>query len=254
MVKSFLILFFLLTTNILFGQLNSVEYKNRVLSNNRIDNRDILSDFNRYDISVLLTERPDDLVLGFIGDNYQRLRIRLISVIKNKENPVQYFVYGKSMVKENVCEFQGTLTLTNAFYFKQSELPDIKQGLVLGEYSFYENPSQKHVGQFKGIFKTNWYIDKNGNLRFDDIMDGADGYSNNGFVGTWTSYSGTITKICNWGEQRIPMSGDLDTGTAEFMPDKKYKSNGWLTLYNRHFGKEEERKAGEKNERREWWK
>lgn len=254
MNKTYLILLFVLITNILFGQRNSEEYKNGILSNNRIDKKEIINDFIHYDISSLLTQRPDNLVLGFIGDNYQRIRIRLISVIKNKENPNQYFVYGKSMVKENICEFQGTITLTNAFYYKQAELPDIKQGLVIGEYLFYENPLQKHVGLFKGAFKTDWFIDKEENLHFDDIMDGADGYSNNEFVGTWTSYPGTVTKICNWGEQRIPMSGDLDTGASEFMPNVKYKTNGWLNLYNRHFGTEEERKTGDKIEKREWWR
>lgn len=256
MSRQLLTLLVLLSSNSLFGQKNSFEFKNQILTSEYIDRTDIKSEFIKYDISSLLTQTRNSIVFGFIGDNYQRIRIKLISVIRNKDNPSQYFVYGKSMVKENICEFQGTITITNVFNFKETDIPGIKQGKVVGEYLFNENPAQKHVGQFKGVFSSNWYLDKDGTLKYDDLSDVADGFTNNEFVGTWTSYSGTTIKICNWGDSRIPMSGDLDDGTGEFHPSKKYQENGWITYiqaYNGGYDKVIEENA-RKAEQKEWWK
>ncbi len=58
-------------------------------------------------------------------------------------------------------------------------------------------------------------------------MIDADGYSNNLFTGTWSSYGGSMTKPCNWGDYRIPNCGDLDSGDGEFVPNEKYRSKGW---------------------------
>jgi hypothetical protein len=43
--------------------------------------------------------------LGFIGDNFQRINIRFISVIQNPDNKYEYLVYGKTRVKDNICDF-----------------------------------------------------------------------------------------------------------------------------------------------------
>jgi hypothetical protein len=256
MQKLLLPLSFLLITNVVLGQKNSEEFRSKLFTDEYIVHSDRKNEFIKYDISSLLTQTKNSRVFGFIGDNYQRIRIKLISVIKNKENPSQYFVYGKSMVKDNICEFQGTINITNVFDFKNSESPGIKQGKAVGNYLFYENPQQKHVGQFQGVFSSNWYLDKDQNLKYDDLSDVADDFTNNEFVGTWTSYSGTVTKICNWGDDRIPMSGDFDDGTGEFHPSDKYQANGWQTYdhaYSGGINKDEEGEA-RRVEQKEWWK
>ncbi len=256
MSKLALVLFSLVFTNVGFGQVNSEQFRKNVLSDQDLIKTDIINEFIRNDISALLTQTTNTRVLGFIGDNYQRIRIKLVSVIKNKDNGSQYFVYGKSMVKDNVCEFQGTINITNVFYFKRSEPPAIKEGQVMGEYIFYENPQQKHVGQFKGVFTTNWYLDKDGNLKYDDLSSDADGFTNNEFVGTWTNYGDTVTKICNWGDDRIPMSGELDDGAGEFHPSSKFQSSGWLSYHQAFAGGTNRGEGAEATqaEEKEWWK
>lgn len=251
-----LILSVFLTNKVVFGQKNSLEFKDQILSDEYIDKTDIKNELIRYDIAPLLTHTRNHRVFGFIGDNYQRIRIKLISVIKNSERPDEYFVYGKSMVKENICEFQGTITITNVFNFKATDAPGIRQGKAIGQYLFYENPSQRHVGKFQGVFSTNWYIDNDGNLRYDDLAEVADDFTNNEFIGTWTSYSGTITKVCNWGDGRIPMSGDLDDGAGEFHPADKYQSNGWVSYDQAYSGGSDPitMETARKSELKEWWK
>jgi hypothetical protein len=245
----------ILTSTIAIGQDDSNKFKTQILTSQYLLKQDVKKEILTYDISAVLTKTANNSIVGFIGKDYQRIRIKFISVVKNQEQQDEYFVYGKSMVKENVCEFQGTLSITNAFYLSDPEVKDVKQGIVIGDYSLFENTSQKHVGLFKGLFKIGWYIDKQGQIQYDDLMIDADGFSNNQFVGTWTAYNGTVSKACNWGDYRIALSGNLDSGAGEFFPDQKYIANGWAS-YRQAYGGPNDATAEEarKKEMQEWWK
>lgn len=210
----------------------------------------IAPDLQKRDFASLFLEKDNGRVLGFIGADYQRIRVKFISIIRNPTVAGEYRVFGKTMVKDNVCDFQGTLTITKAAYKKIFEEPGAKQGSLTGTYVFYEDPSQKHVGTFKGTFSADWYIDKTDALRYDDFMIEADGYSNNRFNGTWSSYGGALVKPCNWGDYRIPNSGDLDGGAGEFMPGEKYLTKGWQNYYDMIAGDN----AARAREEAAWWK
>lgn len=251
---TFIILSLLIPT-IVQSQEDSQKFKAEILKSDYVDKKDIKAEILPFDISGLLTKTSNASVFGFIGSDYQRIRIKIASIIKNKDLQDQYFVYGKSMVKENICEFQGLLKITNAFNLKDPDIENVRQGIIIGEYTFYENPSQKHVGQFNGIFKLNWYLDKQGQIQYNDLADVADEFSNNEFVGTWASYNGKIIKPCHWGDHRIPMSGDLDVGTGEFVPDNKYIANGWLTYMQAFSGiSDGNSEEARKKEQAVWWK
>lgn len=209
-----------------------------------------------YDLAPLLSGTDRSSILGFIGSDYQRFRIVFISVIKNNDNPSQYFVYGKSMVKGNVCDFQGTITIREAtFITDDPEYENVKHGDIKGDYLFYEDPQQKHVGLFKGKFISSFYIDKHNKLVYDDLMGDADGYCNNMYTGTWSGYNSKTSKPCNWGDYRIPDSGDLDIGAGEFAPSEKYLPNGWLTYKQAYCcGDSPEAENAKKIETAVWWK
>jgi hypothetical protein len=101
------------------------------------------------------------------------------------------------------------------------------QGIIIGQYRFSENPEQNHVGIFDGIMTMWWYVDKDGNMNYYDLTKHSDRYKNNQYVGTWTEYGKSNTRPCNWGERRIPFSGDLDIGAGEFSVNPKYEDKGW---------------------------
>ena len=71
------------------------------------------------------------------------------------------------------------------------------------------------------------YINNKRVFLYDDIEEYSDGYRNNQFVGTWTSYKTGVKKVANWGVGRIPCSGDLDFSAAEFSPAPEYRKYGW---------------------------
>ncbi len=229
---------------------------------------DFLGDSKRFDFSNLWTlekikcivendttmfDRPEPL--GFIGEDYQRFFIHFISVIQNPKNSLEYFVYGKSKVKNNICSFQGLITITKAQIYEKGDFPAFKQGFVTGKYEFYEDPDQNETGIFKGAFQTNFYIDQKGKLKYDALMAVADGFDNNQFEGTWTNYKKTVTRTCNWGDFRIPNSQKLDCGAGEFGPTDEYLKNGWENYRAIMSGSSDDKKINEaiKKENLKWW-
>jgi len=90
-----------------------------------------------------------------------------------------------------------------------------------------EDKKLSATGIFEGKVLLRWYINNKGVFLFDDIEEYSDDYRNNQFVGTWTSYKTGVKKVANWGICRIPCSGDLDWGAAEFSPAPEYRKYGW---------------------------
>ncbi|MCM0605593.1 MAG: hypothetical protein KA715_05840 [Xanthomonadaceae bacterium] len=145
---------------------------------------------------------------------------------------------GNSEVKGNLCNFEGTITVEQVRVYKKNyhsgeDQPanDKEQGLLIGKYHFKENPKQKHSGVFKGYIVLAWRVASDGKLKIEDNEFGvSDWYTNNQCVGTWSPVKGKKSKHANWGEYRIPDSGDLDSGAGEFHPSAKYIKNGWIDL------------------------
>lgn len=201
---------------------------------NALKAKDEMERYVSFDFSSLL--KPKNNFLGYIGNDYKRLYITFASIKKDLLNPKIYTVSGTSRVGNNTCVFTGTIKIQQVREYQKMHLgldDEFKdklkaQGLLIGNYRFEEEKSAKASGIFEGIMTVAWYIDKSGNLHYDDIeAEFSDGYKNNQYVGTWTSYGKKVGKVANWGEHRIPFSGDLDIGAAEFGANPKYKSKGW---------------------------
>lgn len=240
-----------------------------IYDSNAQDTYGFLDEIIKYDISSLFVESksPDEhksitiddyKPLGFFGSNYQRFQIHFISVIKNKNNPLEYFVFGKTKLKETITSFQGTLKITDCGIFKFGEIPEFKQGYVKYEYNFYEDPLNGGSGSFIGTGNCHFFIDTEDRLYYDAITLAADGYNNNQFEGTWISYTSGKKYKCNWGSFRIPDSDELDIGAGEFGVSREYLDRGWKTYeiakgYGGNYTEEEIKKAREE-ENEEWWK
>jgi hypothetical protein len=226
---------------------------------------DFFTQIKNYDLSAVIAADSIDIegegmvkndeILGFIGDNYQRLHIHFISIIQNPLDPYEYFAYGKTKVKENICSFQGTMKVIKSKLYKESDFPDFKQGYAELKVNLYEDKKQKSTGFFSGKLKTYFIIDKKGVLKYDALLFEADGFFNNQFIGAWTSYKNKTDKKCNWGEYRIPESKNLDVGAGEFIVDDKYVKNGWEARGQQYTetNSPEIQKARQK-EKELWWK
>ena len=227
---------------------------------------DFLSEITKFDISQLWTlnkfQAEDDTIIierkdpiGYIGGNFQRFYIHFISAIQNPTNKLEYLIYGKTRVKNNVCSFQGKITIINSKSYVVSDIPEIKQGYITGDYLFFEDLKQKGSGLLSGKFTTNFYIDRKGKLKYDAIMFMADSFENNQYEGYWTSYTNNEKKNCCWGDYRIPNSRGLDCGAGEFMVNDEYTKYGWLTyvLSNNQNSDRTDVKNAIREEERKWW-
>ena len=258
-----IILIFLLLTNISFGQTDgrferSFRLENEFKAENLIDN------YNSFDFSHIWTQTENNSVFGIIGKEHQRLRIKLISIKKDKTNPNEYFVFGKSNVNGTICDFNGKITLKEIKEVKElhfgvdDEYADkgIKsQGILIADYEFKENSEQKHSGIFKGKLYSKWYLNSKNQIEYDNIENISDGYTNNAFVGVWKSHITEKEKICNWADYRVPNANqDFDIGAGEFSVSKKYWDKGWLDIaLKNQVPNHAIKKNKEKVKTKEWW-
>ena len=203
--------------------------------------------------------RPE--LLGFIDSSFQRFQIHFTSFVKSKSNPYEYVIIGKTKIKDNICNFKGTITVVAAIYDTTSLMRDIgfptyREGNITSKVMLYEDKKQYGSGTITGELSTDIYFDDKGKIYYSALMLVADGYSNNQFKGSWTSYNTGKTKKCNWGDFRIPESDGLDGGTGEFMPQEKYLDNGWRDYYNYLIGglDESKRLEAERIENIKWWR
>ncbi len=66
--------------------------------------------------------RYNSTVLGFIGPHYQRIRIKFLTITKDRKDPRRYHVTGKSKVNENICRFSGAIEITALEEFEPGHL------------------------------------------------------------------------------------------------------------------------------------
>jgi len=205
-----------------------------------------------YDDSAINEPVP----IGYIGDNFMRFRIKFISIIKNPLDSTEYLIYGKSKVKNNICSFQGKVTIERAITFNEDDDTLTLFGELSGHYTLFEDQKQPGTGIFKGVFETYFSFKKNNEIVYGSLT----GNTNNQFEGNWTNYKTLKSIKCNWGDFRIPDSGDLDIGEGDFIPANKYKNNGWES-YILGFGSfiddepiDDNRKLqGLRIEKEKWW-
>lgn len=236
----------------------TTKWQTRILSNlSTVESRDNL---NKYDFGKLWIETDNKNVYGIIGENNQRIRIKILSVKKQSTNKNTYDIVGKSMLKQEVCEFRGTITINSIKVYdtmhfgvdnSYKDKGIQKQGLLIAKYHFVESKTQNHSGVYEGLLYTSWYIDKLGNVQYDKIEFNSDNYRNNQYIGTWTDLKTKKKLVCNWGDFRVPNSGDLDSGTAEFSPTDKYLKFGWKSYRDSY---QNNNKQARLEEEKQWWK
>jgi hypothetical protein len=233
----------------------SREWKNRVLNDPNLQNHNFKDSFALHNFSSLWMKTDNQYVFGFIGNNFERIRVKFISVKQDSTNLDTYHIVGKSMVKNNICDFEGTIVLERIAINKKVEVEYKSsgvqsQGFIVANYYFEEDSTQLHSGVFQGSLISLWYINANGIIQYDDLIMGADAFRNNQFIGVWQSYTKDRQLICNWGDYRISNSGNLDIGAGSFSPSDAHLQFGWQNYRDAYFNNDDSAYAIEK---KRWW-
>ena len=206
--------------------------------------------------SLQWVERPE--ALGYIGEDFKRLRIRIRAISRSGSDPLCYRLEGATRTGENVCGFEGELHVDSLTHHPVSDAPDewggIRSGWTLwGHYVLREEADRPGSGVFEGVHRLDIAVDTAGRIYYDTLWLVADGYRNNQWQGTWRSYRTRAVKRCAWGDFRIPQSERLDIGCGEFAPADEYLDNGWRSWRDRYAADPEVRRAALKEEVLCWW-
>lgn len=193
-------------------------------------NPDTLTDYevdfkNDKPVSTHIVKWARPEVLGFIGD-FDRFRIKFTKV--ERTVGTLYSVHGiwswygdEGFVKD----FKGSIRLDSVML-----LPPIwdfgkdyndfihrtEGGMIYATVELNDNQGNSWKGH-----ATYEYDVIDGQYHYA-TLDESDGYSNNAYEGVMTSKDGE--RVCNWGDFRIPGSGNHDTGCGMFSPQG---GRGW---------------------------
>jgi hypothetical protein len=234
------------------------------LSKANLTEENLISKFTHFDFSSMITKN-DTQFLGFIGDNFERIKIKYISVTKDSINPKEYHVTGKTKVKSYVRSFKGNIEIYHIRHIikdeyvkevlkhankEEADVYSKDEYFLFANYKYFEDANETETGIFIGTLTLKFYIER-GSVHYDELELGIDDrFSNNQYKGKWTAYKSGITKECNWGDYRIPDSGDLDYGAGLFSPNEKYFKNGWQSYNDAIFSRNRQAKM---HEEEKWW-
>ncbi len=192
----------------------------------------IINQFSEVDLSSLFKNNYGSYD-GVIGAKHQRIRIYFDSIIKSDDEDFNYIVSGRTKVKENVCDFKGTIVFyyanKDASFKNENETNEI-DGILKAAYIFRENPDQKSTGLFKGEIISYWTFE-DGNVK---LGTGAYTSIDYGFAfqGSWQGYKSDNISRCCWSNYKIPCTPDdfnVSDG-PDVIPNIKYKDAGWENL------------------------
>lgn len=216
----------------------------------------------QFDFSPLFRGRYSKFNLGYIGDNYRRIRVKFTKTYKDDKIPALYHIEGKSNVKNNICNFKGKLVIDSILIaskpylgldnmYEDSSIAE--QGMIVGHYELLEDSTQKFAGKFVGKLMCTWFRKTDGLIQYDIIESFSDRWCNSQFIGKWIPYNKSNEKVCVWGQGRLYDPLDkLDVGTGEFYPAKEYHSEGWESIIEAYYINNPSEEA-KKIENSKWW-
>jgi len=235
--------------------MGTVCYGNEFIGQKKIITKDIhevgmdniYSQYSGHDLSNLWLN-IDNQTLGFFGKNKQHMLIIFDQV--KKKNKRTYSVSASRSIDSNDCQFKGEINVKAIHFIDDSirkrglkiakENSDIElinrmkypRGIILSTYDLRYH-SNSSCGYMNGIIRTNIYF-KNNQIYYDDLDKAiSDSFSNNSSISKCYLKTKEKSVDCHWGQWRIPMSGDLDIGAGEFIPNNRYYKYGWKVYRNK---------------------
>ena len=162
---------------------------------------DFFKEISQYDMSLVWTADKyygvwlegeewvgRGFLFGFIGDDYQRFYIHVISAIKIPGKEHEYQLYGKTRVKNNICEFQGIATIVDAKVTRSDVVRGYYSGYALSDIVLYEDNKQLSTGVIRGKMTSYFMLNSKGFFGYNGLHYISDNFTINHFKGTWTSY------------------------------------------------------------------
>ncbi len=225
---------------LLFSILYFAKSFGQVISTENVDKNiyeEITISKNTINIGEIIKSVKSQYILGFIGKNYQRLRIHLSKIESISSNHHLYYVLGKTKVKSNICDFKGYLKIERIFIAKDSTNsyePNHYDRIIFGKYEFLETQDNNHSGIFRGEFSLVLNQKRNGTFIFASGI--YHDHHTLDFVGTWQKYGTNKAIISCWGIEIPPGQNQflLAWENDSTVINEKYLHQGWYSYFVTH--------------------
>lgn len=166
---------------------------------------------------------------GILGKNYARIEIFINPKVERTDS-LTFKVYGKSKVKNNICDFTGDIRIEHIYHiWERKDDPDSPDSyFMVCNYLFKEDAEQYGTGLFQGTYSTFCHLDQARQSVCLDIDLGGGAYKNTRiYVGIWYGYKSKVIKKCIWSDYRLPYTFDFDIGNDGMVINPKYNiTNG----------------------------
>lgn len=143
----------------------SVAFRRAQLASTETKPAEKLSQYTHYDFGPLWARTDNEVVMGFIGPNCQRLRVKILTVRRDTADGTRYYLTGKTHVAGHLGGFSGTLVLRQVRELRQlSPITEAapaaalqafrsarREGFILADYELREKPGQPKAGTFQGV-------------------------------------------------------------------------------------------------------
>jgi hypothetical protein len=82
-MKQLTIILIIFLANNVYGQINdqTARWEKQIINDEKLFKKEYKDSVSKYDFSLLWLNPDNNPVYGFIGDNYQRIRIKFISAV-----------------------------------------------------------------------------------------------------------------------------------------------------------------------------
>jgi len=94
-------------------------FLNSFLSSSKLKKENLTYKYNQDNFSSIWSQTASFNILGIIGNQNQRIRIKILSIKKDTENNLNYFVQGKTSIKDSIRDFNGTISIKEIISVRQ---------------------------------------------------------------------------------------------------------------------------------------
>lgn len=185
-----------------------------ILNTNQRLGEKIVSDFLDFDFSPVWNNSKIEVSIGEIGEDQQKMKIKIINVVKNANDAKDYLVFGVSTIDGINNDFSGRIIIQNiqevinsvaADNLEYKLLSPRTHGIIEAQYVFNQRKGKGAAGYFSGKLTSKWFITQNDTIYYDDSDKASDGYFNNAYVGIWKNYVGNNEKNAYWSDFGSPI-------------------------------------------------
>lgn len=154
------------------------------------------AEYKDYDFSYVLSniDNPGFLrrsYIGIFGPNYRRIEF-FFQAERDRSDPYNYIIQGKSKLGDNIRPINGNITLLAV---REEKCYEVWAPLAIFSYEIKEPGTKEGDGVYKGVLSVMFVFDDDG-IRFFTPSDGSYYQYFHKFVGTWERYNSNVRNKC----------------------------------------------------------